>query len=110
MVLISRLRCVYSAYASPVRFGKMHIGPIVHRFIKRHPQVQIELLLLDRTVDLLEEGLDLAARIGRCVSVGTGHRLFLFAPGENLPGRGETGCPAAGFPVAAADGLPDRPA
>jgi DNA-binding transcriptional LysR family regulator len=40
---------------APVTFGRLHVAPLV---------MSVELLLLDRVVDLLEEGLDLAVRIG----------------------------------------------
>jgi DNA-binding transcriptional LysR family regulator len=48
---------------APVRFGEMHVAPAVTRFLQRHPQVQVRLLLLDRVIDMLEEGVDLAVRI-----------------------------------------------
>lgn len=48
---------------APARFGEMYVTPAVTRFIKRYPKIQINLLLLDRVVDLLEEGIDIAVRI-----------------------------------------------
>lgn len=48
---------------APVRFGEMHVAPAVARFLMRYRQVQIRLLLLDRVIDLLEEGVDVAVRI-----------------------------------------------
>ncbi len=48
---------------APVRFGEMHVAPAVTRFLSTYPKVQIRLLLLDRIVDLLEEGVDVAVRI-----------------------------------------------
>jgi DNA-binding transcriptional LysR family regulator len=48
---------------APVRFGELHVAPALARFLQRHPRVQVNLLLLDRVVDLLEEGVDLAVRI-----------------------------------------------
>ena len=48
---------------APVRFGEIHISPLVTSFLKTHPRIQIKLLLLDRMVDMLEEGVDLAVRI-----------------------------------------------
>ena len=50
---------------APVLFGQMHVAPVVTRFVQKHPQVHCKLVLLDRVVDLLEEGLDLGIRIGR---------------------------------------------
>lgn len=48
---------------APVRFGEMHVAPAVTRFLQRHPEVQVKLLLLDRVIDMLEEGVDVAVRI-----------------------------------------------
>ncbi|MCB1874795.1 MAG: LysR family transcriptional regulator [Chromatiales bacterium] len=50
---------------APVRFGEMHVAPAVAGFLARYPKTQVELLLLDRIVDLLEEGVDIAVRISR---------------------------------------------
>ena len=52
------------AITAPVLFGRRHVAPIVTDFLVRHPQVSAELLLLDRPVSLVEEGLDVAVRIG----------------------------------------------
>ena len=49
---------------APATYGRMHVAPIVNAFIAKYPQVEVELLLLDRVVDLVEEGLDAAVRIG----------------------------------------------
>lgn len=50
---------------APVLFGQMYVAPLVTRFVQRHPGLKCTLLLLDRVVNLLEEGLDLGIRIGR---------------------------------------------
>lgn len=49
---------------APVLFGQMHVAPALSEFLNRFAEVQIELLLLDRVVNLVEEGIDLAIRIG----------------------------------------------
>lgn len=49
---------------APVLFGQRHVAPAVTSFLEAHPRVRIELLLLDRVVNLVEEGLDLGVRIG----------------------------------------------
>jgi DNA-binding transcriptional LysR family regulator len=49
---------------APTAFGDRHVGPIALRFMRKHPRVRIDLLLLNRVVNLLEEGVDLAVRIG----------------------------------------------
>lgn len=48
---------------APVRFGEMHVAPAVTRFLKQYPKVEIDLLLLDRVVNLVDEGIDIAVRI-----------------------------------------------
>ncbi len=49
---------------APVMFGRLHVAPVVTDFLAAYPAVRAELVLLDRIVDLLEEGIDLAVRIG----------------------------------------------
>ena len=48
---------------APLRFGEMHVAPSVTRYLNRYPRVQVHFLLLDRVVNLLDEGVDLALRI-----------------------------------------------
>ncbi len=48
----------------PVSFGTLQIAPLLGRFVARHPLVELDLGLNDRVVDLIEEGWDLAIRIG----------------------------------------------
>ncbi len=50
---------------APVRFGEMHVAPAINAYLQRYPSVRIRLMLLDRTIDLLEEGIDVAIRIAR---------------------------------------------
>lgn len=50
---------------APVTFGSQFVTPVVARFLKDHPAVDIDLTLNDRTVDLVEEGYDIVIRIGR---------------------------------------------
>ncbi len=47
-----------------VTFGERYLGPAVAEFARRHPQVTLDVDLSDRIVDLVEEGFDLAIRIG----------------------------------------------
>jgi DNA-binding transcriptional LysR family regulator len=49
---------------APVQFGRRHVAPLVTAFLKAFPHTQVELVLNDRHLDLIEEGLDLAVRIG----------------------------------------------
>jgi DNA-binding transcriptional LysR family regulator len=48
---------------APVLFGHMHVAPAVARFLQRYPRTQVRLTLIDRVVDLIQEGHDLAVRI-----------------------------------------------
>ncbi|CAI0813800.1 D-malate degradation protein R [Serratia liquefaciens] len=49
---------------SPVQFGRKYVAPVVMAFLDRYPQMQIEMVLNDRNLDLIDEGLDVAVRIG----------------------------------------------
>lgn len=49
---------------APVCFGRMHILPIVGQLMRRHPTLKVELTLIDRIVRLVDEGIDVAVRIG----------------------------------------------
>ena len=48
-----------------VLFGHYHVAPAVTRFLQQHPQMRVNLVLLDRVVNLVEEGLDVGVRIGK---------------------------------------------
>jgi DNA-binding transcriptional LysR family regulator len=50
--------------ALPVSFGVLHMGPPIDAFSQRHPRVEFDLDLNDRQVDLLQENIDVAVRIG----------------------------------------------
>src|SRR5437868_11008207 len=47
-----------------VNFGVRHVAPAIAEFMARHPEVRFDVSLSDRVVDLVEEGFDLAIRIG----------------------------------------------
>ena len=49
---------------APVLFGQLHVAPAVTRFVQKHPLVQVELELLDRVVNLIDENFDAGIRIG----------------------------------------------
>lgn len=72
---------------APVLFGQRHVAPAITAFLQRFAKVRIELLLLDRVVHLVEEGLDLGVRIGHledssmiAVSVGRMRRVVVASP------------------------------
>ncbi|WP_431289288.1 LysR family transcriptional regulator [Roseateles chitinivorans] len=45
-------------------FGRMRLGPVVRGYLERHPETEIECRYVDRPVNLLSEGIDVAIRIG----------------------------------------------
>ena len=55
---------------APVLFGQMRVRPVLDRFLDAHPGVQARLLLLDRVVNLVEEGIDLAVRLAHLPDSG----------------------------------------
>ncbi|WP_313212103.1 LysR family transcriptional regulator [Stenotrophomonas sp.] len=50
-----------------VSFGQNHLAAAVAEFVKRHPLTRVELLLVDRVVNLVEERVDIAVRISRAI-------------------------------------------
>lgn len=60
----------------PVLFGQMQIVPRLKAFMKRYPDVKIDLMMADHFVDIVENGLDLLIRIGnRLDSSLISHRI-----------------------------------
>jgi DNA-binding transcriptional LysR family regulator len=51
--------------AAPIVFGRLHVVPVAAAFLELHPDVDIQLRLGDRNVNLIEEHVDVALRIGR---------------------------------------------
>jgi DNA-binding transcriptional LysR family regulator len=77
---------------TPLTFS--FLGPLVAEFMKRYPDVQLELVCTDRTVDLMKEGFDLAVRTGRLADssltarkLGNIERIIVAAP-SYLKARG----------------------
>lgn len=50
-----------------ISFGQIHLAAAVAAFVKRHPLTRVELLLVDRVVNLVEERVDIAVRISRAI-------------------------------------------
>jgi DNA-binding transcriptional LysR family regulator len=72
---------------APVMYGRMHVAPVVAGFMAKYRDMEIELLLLDRVIDLVEEGIDVALRIGNlpettlvAVPVGATRRVVCASP------------------------------
>jgi DNA-binding transcriptional LysR family regulator len=55
---------------APVVFGSTRLGPLVVDFMHQHPELSLNVELSDRSVDLIEEGYDLAIRTGPTTSSG----------------------------------------
>ena len=61
-------RCQLSgriSLAAPLTFGLNHLSPAIDRFVKLHPEISLSIDFSDRHIDLVEEGIDLAFRIGQ---------------------------------------------
>ena len=72
---------------APVLFGQMYIAPAVTRFVQRHEQMRCNVALLDRVVNLTEEGIDVGIRIGQledstlvALPLGTVRRMVVASP------------------------------
>ena len=50
--------------SAPVGFGRLHVSPVMSAYLMRYPDVAGELRLSDRMINLVEDGVDLAIRIG----------------------------------------------
>jgi DNA-binding transcriptional LysR family regulator len=51
--------------AAAVTFARIHVMPHLPEFLRQHPDLEIEVVLDDRNVDLVQEGIDVALRMGR---------------------------------------------
>jgi DNA-binding transcriptional LysR family regulator len=50
--------------SAPVAFGRAHVGPVCRDLVLAYPKISIDLMLTDRMVDLIDEGIDVVVRIG----------------------------------------------
>ncbi len=84
----------------PVTFGVMHLAPLWGDFMAKNPQVSLDVTLSDRFVDLVEEGYDLAVRIGRLGNSSlisrqlSSTRMVVCASPRYLKAQGEPAHPA----------------
>jgi DNA-binding transcriptional LysR family regulator len=72
---------------APVLFGGIYVTPVVTEYLTRYPEVSASCLFLDRVVNLLDEGVDVAVRIGelpdstmQAIRVGQVRRVICGAP------------------------------
>ena len=85
---------------APVSFGILQLAPLWPRFLEKYPEVELEVALIDRVVDIVEEGYDLAIRISRAGSsshvarkLATSHNILCAAP-DYLARHGRPAVPA----------------
>src|SRR6201990_1994413 len=86
--------------SAPVGFGRLHVSPVMSAYLKRHGEVTGELRLEDRLISLVEDGVDLAVRIGHLAhsslvarQIGEMRRIVVASPAY-LKARGEPRRPA----------------
>jgi DNA-binding transcriptional LysR family regulator len=78
----------------PVSFGRLHVLPILNRFMHKWPEISVSTSFNDRYVDLIDEGVDLAIRIGGSedgrlmTRLLAPHRLVTCASPSYLKSRG----------------------
>src|ERR1700761_6060895 len=87
--------------SAPLGFGRLHVSPVMSAYLKRYPEVSGELRLEDRMVSLVEDGIDLAVRVGWLADsslvarhVGEMRRIVVASPAY-LKARGEPKTPEA---------------
>jgi DNA-binding transcriptional LysR family regulator len=87
--------------SAPVGFGRLHVSPVMTAYLKRYSEVSGELRLEDRIINLVEDGIDLAVRIGHLADsslvarqVGEMRRIMVASPAY-LKARGEPNTPGA---------------
>jgi DNA-binding transcriptional LysR family regulator len=87
--------------SAPVGFGRLHVSPVMSEYLKRYAEVSGELRLADRMINLVEDGVDLAVRIGHLADsslvarhVGEMRRIVVASPGY-LKAHGEPKTPEA---------------
>jgi DNA-binding transcriptional LysR family regulator len=88
------------ALTASVMFGRMFVAPVTFEFLARNPKVSLRAFFVDRVVDLLEEGIDIAVRIAelpdssaRAIRVGAVRRVICASPAY-LEARGTPTKPA----------------
>jgi DNA-binding transcriptional LysR family regulator len=86
--------------SAPLGFGRRHVSPLLSTYFKRYPAVSAELRLSDRMINLVEEGVDAAVRIGHLAdsslvarAVGDMRRMVVASP-DYLAQHGEPATPA----------------
>jgi DNA-binding transcriptional LysR family regulator len=72
---------------APVVFGRLHVLPVIARLLREHPKLHVRLMLIDRVVMIVEEGIDVAVRIAElpdsglhATKVGEVQRVLVASP------------------------------
>ncbi len=86
---------------APVSFGILHLAPLWPEFMRKYPRVELDVSLIDRVVDIVEEGYDLAIRISRAGS--TSHAARKLATSRNILCASPAYLARYGYPAAPAD-------
>lgn len=80
--------CGHLTVTAPVLFGELYVAPLLGDYLDRFPQVNINALLVDRVVNMVDEGVDVAVRIGhlhepgqQAIKVGEVRRVVCASPG-----------------------------
>jgi molybdate transport repressor ModE-like protein len=87
--------------SAPVVFGRMFVAPLLVAFARQHPGIELDVALSDRYVNLVEDGVDLAVRVGvPADTTARGHKLvegrrFLVASPAYLRAHGRPATPRA---------------
>lgn len=75
------------AVTAPILFGKKFVMPCIVRYLQQYPEVDVSAFFLDRVVNLVEEGMDVAVRIGqlpdsglKALRVGKMRRMLCASP------------------------------
>lgn len=76
------------AITAPVLFGSRFVTPVVTEYLQTYPEVTIACWFMDRVVNMMDEGIDVAVRIGelsessnQAIRVGTVRRVICASPG-----------------------------
>jgi DNA-binding transcriptional LysR family regulator len=91
---------------APVSFGILHLAPLWPEFMRKYPEVELDVALIDRVVDIVDEGYDLAIRISRAGS--TSHAARKLATSRNILCASPDYLARCGYPAAPADLIEHR--
>jgi len=71
----------------PASFGRKHISPIVSQFMKRYPKIKLQLMMTDQHIDIIENRIDMAVRVGPLTDssliatlLASSHRVLCASP------------------------------